>query len=120
MRLGKADYNLFKIKVNITTRNMGKTLSVRIGKEEYDFVKPLAGENKEEVSKAVRTLVDKGRLMYAIESYKKGKASIGKAAELAGVSIGEMMNLLVEFGVKSNLEVEDYLQGLKNLEKIWK
>ena len=99
---------------------MKKTLSVRIGKEEYDFVKRLADENKEEVSKAVRDLVDRGRLMYAIDSYKKGKASLGRAAELAGISISEMMDTLVEFGVKSNLEVEDYLEGLKNLEKIWK
>ena len=60
-----------------------------------------------------------GKLMHAIEMYKKGKASIGKAAEIAGVSISEIMDILTEFGVKSNLEVEDYLEGLKNLRKHW-
>ena len=98
---------------------MQKTLSVRIGKEDYEFVKKMATENKEEVSKAIRELVNSGRLMYAIDSYKKGKASLGKAAELAGVSIGEMMDILVEFGVKSNITYEDYLEGLKNLRKHW-
>ncbi len=99
---------------------MEKTLSIRIGKEDYEFVKTMAKEEKEEMSKAVRKLVDRGRVMYAIELYKAGKASIGKSAEVAGLSISEMMDTLVEFGVKSNLEVEDYLEGLKNLEKIWK
>ncbi|MBI2145104.1 UPF0175 family protein [Candidatus Woesearchaeota archaeon] len=98
---------------------MDKTLSVRIGKEDYDFVKGFANENKEEISKAVRVLVDKGRLMHAIESYRNGKASLGRAAKLAGVSISEIMDLLAEFGVKSNVEVEDYLEGLKNLRKQW-
>ncbi len=30
-----------------------------------------------------------------------------------------MMTTLEEYGVKSNLEVEDYLEGLENLRKIW-
>ena len=93
---------------------------MRIDKADYDFLKRMAVENKEEVSKAISHLVNEGRIMHAIDCYKKGKASLGKTAELAGVSISEMMGLFVEFGVKSNLEVEDYLQGFKNLEKIWK
>ena len=98
---------------------MQKTLSIRIGKEEYDFVKKMAEENKEEVSKAVRELVDLGRLMLAVNSYKERKASIGKAAKLAGVSIGEMMNLLSKFGVESNVEYEDYVKSLENIRKVW-
>jgi len=98
---------------------MQKTLSVRMDQENYEFVRRIAKENKEDVSKAVREMVDLGRLMFAIENYKKGKASIGRAAELAGVSISEMMNLLSEFGVESNLEYDDYLKGLKNLRKVW-
>lgn len=98
---------------------MQKTLSVRMDQENYEFVRIIAKENKEDISKAVREMVDLGRLMFAIESYKKGKASIGKAAELAGVSISEMINLLSEFGIESNLEHEDYLKGLENLRKVW-
>jgi hypothetical protein len=30
-----------------------------------------------------------------------------------------MMTILTEFGVESRLENEDYLRGLKNLEKVW-
>ena len=63
--------------------------------------------------------VYKGRVMLAIEKYKNGEASLGKAAELAGLSVGDMMTTLEQYGVKSNLEVEDYLEGLDNLKKAW-
>lgn len=51
--------------------------------------------------------------------YKKGTASLGRAAEIAGVPVGEMIALFAEYGVKSNLRKEDYFQGLANLEKVW-
>lgn len=68
------------------------------------------------MSKAVRELLEMRRLHLAIEEYKKGTASLGKASKLAGVSISRMMDILTEYGVESNLELEDYLSGLKNLE----
>jgi len=48
-----------------------------------------------------------------------GDASLGKAAQLAGLSVGQMMTLLAEFGVESRIEKDDYLEGLKNLAKAW-
>ena len=57
--------------------------------------------------------------MLAIERYKKGAYSLGKAAEIAGLPVGEMIALLSEYGVKSNLRKEDFLAGLANLEKVW-
>ncbi len=98
---------------------MQKTLSVRMGREDYEFVKKMAEENKEEVSKAVRQLVNQGRVMRAIELYRSGNASLGKAAEIAGVSISKMMDTLAEFGVKSNVTYDDYAEGLKNLREAW-
>jgi len=96
-----------------------KTMSIRIDKEDYDFVKKLAKEEKDDLSSAVRGLIDKGRVQLAIEEYKKGTASIGRASRLAGVSISEMMDILSEYGVKSNLDEEDYRMGLENLEKVY-
>jgi predicted HTH domain antitoxin len=57
--------------------------------------------------------------MLAIEKYKNGQASLGKAAELAGLPVGRMITLLAEYGVESNLEKEDYLRGLENLRSVW-
>jgi predicted HTH domain antitoxin len=54
-----------------------------------------------------------------VERYKKGEASLGKAAQLAGLSVGQMMTLLAEFGVESRIDKDDYLEGLKNVVNAW-
>ena len=59
----------------------------------------------------------RGRVLLAVERYKKDEASLGRAAELAGVLVGQMMTILTEFRVKSSIEDEDYLQGLAALRK---
>jgi predicted HTH domain antitoxin len=87
--------------------------------ESYDFLTRLSKEEKGDVSKAVRDLVHKGRLLLAVERYREGRASLGLAAELAGLNLGEMINALSEYGVPCNLEVEDHLTGLENLEQTW-
>jgi len=83
-------------------------------------VKKMAKAHKEEMSKSVRELVNLGRLMFALEEYKKCKISLGKAAEIAGVSISEMMTLLSEFSIPNNITYEDYLEGLQTLKKMWR
>lgn len=70
--------------------------------------------------KTMSIRIDRGRVHLAIEEYKAGKASLGRASRLAGVSISEMMDILAEYGVKSNLDVEDYRAGLKNLEAVYR
>jgi predicted HTH domain antitoxin len=87
--------------------------------EEYKFLYSLAKEERENVSKTVRGLVDLGRVMLAIEKYKRTEASIEKAARIAGVSISKMMDILREHGVEAKIEYEDYLKSLKRLKEVW-
>lgn len=96
-----------------------KTLSIRIDSDDYKFLSSLAKKEREDVSKAVRELVDLGRVMLAIEKYRKSEASIEKAAKIAGVSISKMMDIFREYGVEANIEYEDYLKGLKSIRKAW-
>ncbi len=98
---------------------MTKTMSIRMDEENFDFLNKLSQEETGDVSKAVRELINKGRLMLAVERYKKNQVSLGRAAELAGLTLGDMINTLAEYGVKSNLEEGDYLKGLENLRKVW-
>ena len=98
---------------------MTKTMSIRMDRESYEFLTEITKEERSDLSKAVRDLVTRGRLLLAVERYKKGEASLGKAAQLAGLSVGRMMTLLAEFGVESRIEKDDYLQGLKNLANAW-
>lgn len=76
-------------------------------------------EEQSDLSKAVRDLVTRGRILLAVEKYRKGEASLGKAAEVAGLPVGQMMTLLGEFGVRSRIDHEDYRQSLANLAKVW-
>ena len=98
---------------------MTRTMSIRMDEDNFDFLKKLSREETGDVSKAARELINKGRLMLAVERYKKNQVSLGRAAELAGLNLADMINTLAEYGVKSNLEKEDYLKGLENLVKVW-
>jgi len=59
------------------------------------------------------------RASFAVERHKKGEASLGRAAELAGLPLGQLITILTEFGAERRLEKEEYLQGIKNLHKVW-
>ncbi len=98
---------------------MTKTMSIRMDRENFEFLKELTKEQRSDLSKAVRDMVTRGRILLAVERYKKGEASLGRAADLAGVPVGQMMTILAEFGVNSRIEEEDYLQGVAALRKAW-
>jgi len=98
---------------------MTKTMSIRMDRENFEFLQELTKEQRSDLSKAVRDMVSRGRVLFAMERYKKGEASLGRAAELAGIPVGQMMTLLTEFGVQSRIEDEDYLQGLAAIRKAW-
>ena len=97
---------------------MTKTMSIRMDRENYEFLSEITREERSDLSKTVRELVTRGRVLLAIEKYRSGEASLGRAAELAGLPLGRMMTVLSDFGVESRIDKEDYLQGLQNLRKL--
>jgi predicted HTH domain antitoxin len=98
---------------------MSKTMSIRMDRENFEFLNKLTKEQRSDLSKAVRDMVTRGRTLLAVERYKTGEASLGRAAELAGVPVGKMMTILTEYRVESRVDQEDYLQGLQGLSKVW-
>jgi predicted HTH domain antitoxin len=94
-------------------------MSIRMDPENYEFLTGLIREERSDLSKAVRDLVTRGRVLLAVEKYKKGEASLGRAAEVAGMPVGRMMTVLTEFGVRSRVEEADYRQSLAHLAKVW-
>jgi predicted HTH domain antitoxin len=96
-----------------------KTMSIRMDRDNYEFLSAMTLEERSDLSKSVRDLVTRGRILLAVEKYRKGEASLGKAAEVAGLPLGQMMTLLGEFGVRSRIDREDYRQSLANLAKVW-
>ena len=63
--------------------------------------------------------MEKDSIQTAIEQHRAGKISIGKAAQKAGVTISEMMDKLAELGIENKMTKEQYLEGIKNIKKIW-
>ncbi len=98
---------------------MTKTMSIRMDSDNYEFLNKLTKEEQSDLSKAVRDLVTRGRMLLAVEKYKEGEASLGKAAEVAGVGVWQMMVILRKFGVKSKIDRDDYRKSLENLTKVW-
>ena len=98
---------------------MTKTMSIRMDRDNYEFLSAISREEQTDLSKAVRDLVTRGRVLLAVEKYKKGEASLGKAAEVAGLPVGQMMTLLGEFGVRVKIDQEEYRHSLEYLAKVW-
>jgi predicted HTH domain antitoxin len=96
-----------------------KTVSIRLEAEDYQFLSGLAEAAQEDFSTAVRDLIARGRVLLALDKYRDGKASLSKAAEIADVSISEMMDLLAQHGIASHLQFEDYRESLRTLREIW-
>src|ERR1700722_9511522 len=83
---------------------MTKTMSIRMDRDNYDFLNEFSKEERSDLSKTVRDLVSRGRVLLAVERYRNGEASLGKAAEIAGVPAGQMITILAGFGVESRVE----------------
>jgi predicted HTH domain antitoxin len=92
-----------------------ETVSVRLERlKELDFIGKILNEKR---SKLIRKLLFKGREMEALELYKKGKVSLGLGAKLAGVPLSEFIDLLKEYQVPLNLELEDAKEAMRYAEK---
>ena len=98
---------------------MTKTMSIRMDQDNFEFLSAMTTEEQSDLSKAVRDLVTRGRILLAVEKYRKGEASLGRAAKVAGLPVGQMMTLLGEFGVRNRIDQEDYRLSLVNLAKVW-
>ncbi|MCZ7383902.1 MAG: UPF0175 family protein [Candidatus Methanoperedens sp.] len=56
----------------------------------------------------------------SVELYREGLVSIGKAAEIANVSIWEMLEILARKKIPLNYYSEDLEADIKTLEKVLK
>src|SRR3989338_464022 len=68
---------------------------------------------KEQIGKAIalRKILDRGlkeiRLEYALDLYAKGKITLGRAAEVAGLSLWDMIDIVRERRIPMHYTVED-------------
>jgi|SRR3989338_7877662 len=99
-------------------RRLENVMTVRLPKDDLKIIEEISLKEKKDKSTTVRDLVELGKIYFAITEYKENKISIGKAAEIAGLSISEIMDLLTKLGMQSNLDLADYLESQKFAEEI--
>ncbi|MFW6038823.1 MAG: UPF0175 family protein, partial [Candidatus Saliniplasma sp.] len=87
--------------------------------KEMKVLKKIAEEEGKDLSTTARELIEYGRKYRAIHLYKEGKISLGKAAEELEIPLTEFMDLLHDFNIPANISYEDYLKGMKEIEKVW-
>ena len=96
-------------------------VSVRLPEEDLKISEQKTKEEKMAKATALKQMLALGIKQYqlarAVERYGRGKTSLGKAAEEAGLTVWEMMDCLKEKGVPNPLTAEDFRQSRKNLEK---
>ena len=63
-------------------------------------------------STAIRQFIKLGVMWYVVELYKSGKITLGEAAELSGVSLRRMLDILAEHGVKGNVRMNQQVKAL--------
>ncbi|MFP3952311.1 MAG: UPF0175 family protein [Candidatus Bathyarchaeia archaeon] len=88
-----------------------RDLTVRVDKETYVEIEQEAEQENVDKSTAARGLLKMGlrmaRKRRALKMYRAGSCSMWKAAEVAGVSLREMMDLLEEKRIPLRITPED-------------
>jgi predicted HTH domain antitoxin len=93
------------------------TLAARVSKEISDLIGEISAEEKVDRSTVVRRLLDMGvrdwRIQNALERYGRGSITLPRAAELAGVSIYEMIAILEERKIPYRYDLSDLEEYVK-------
>lgn len=55
---------------------------------------------------------------YAINLYKERRITLREAAELADVSLREMLDILIEHGIKGNVALKQQQKSIKHVENL--
>lgn len=93
------------------------TVAARVSKEMSDLITEISTEEKVDRSTVVRRLLDMGvrdwRIQTALDRYGQGSITLLKAAEVAGVSIYEMIGILEERRIPYRYDISDLEEYVK-------
>ncbi|MFV2041542.1 MAG: UPF0175 family protein [Candidatus Hydrothermarchaeales archaeon] len=94
---------------------MGDFISFRSKKELKELADLLAGLESRNLSDTYRDIfrvgIEEKRKRVALDKYSKGEVSLGRAAEIAGVSLWEMLELLRDRKVDLNIDADEILEA---------
>ena len=94
-----------------------KTKSIRMPDELMSAIEMVEKEEKVEEATAIRKLLRIGYEIYVANMYRFGKLSLAEASRLIGLTQIETLELLLEKGVKGNLDTGDVMYSLERFVK---
>lgn len=92
--------------------------TVRLPEELFRVIEHRARQEKIDESAAIRQLLALGAEGYAVELFREGKITLNEAAELAGVTLRQMIDLLQRHGVKGNVRLDQQRKALEFVSKL--
>ena len=98
---------------------MSELISTRVSKEVEEDINKLAKERNIEKTLMLREVIIKGladlKLDYALDLYKKGKITMWKAADMAEISLWEIMEIVKQEHIPSKYTLEDAKEDLRQV-----
>lgn len=89
-----------------------KTKSIRMPDELMSAIEMVEKEEKVEEATAIRKLLRIGYETYVANMYRFGKLSLAESSRLLGLTQIETLELLLDKGVKGNLDTGDVMYSL--------
>lgn len=93
-----------------------KHITARVPEDLFEELERVQDEERTDRSTAVKRLLERGlddwRIETAIDRYRDGECSLGRAAEFADVSLWRFLDLLDERGVETNYTESDLASDL--------
>ena len=96
---------------------MGETVTTRVSDDmarDVDYFAKLEKVDRSTITrKLIAQALDEKRTEYALERYKKGEITIGKAAELAKKDIRDMMMIAAKKGITFQYSLKELREDSK-------
>jgi hypothetical protein len=92
---------------------MDTVKSLRLTEALLKSIRYLARRERLDESTAIRQLIGLGTADYAVRLYREGKITLNEAAELASVTPREVIEILLDHGVKGNVTVSQARKALE-------
>lgn len=88
-----------------------KHVTARVSQDLYEKIERIREEEQTDRSTAIKRLLERGvgdwQVETAVRRYREGTVSLGRAAELADVSVWRFLDILDERGVEMNYDESD-------------
>jgi predicted HTH domain antitoxin len=98
---------------------MAETVSVRIGEPDLKEIEEISRLEKKSRSNVLREVLEKGikekKLGIALELFRDNKATAWKAARIAGISLTEFLDILVQKGIDFHYGVRELREDFEGL-----